>query len=133
MTKKRQPETKREPPGLEHARAACRRLQSAGLPVTTRAVLAEVARVRGVKISFRDATPAVQTWRAEQMARVSGRVDAAVAALLSLETDLERDMVRQSVHQRTGGGIRVRFTVANRGSGGTRTPRRQSPFPKRAG
>ena len=119
--------TKREPPGLGYAREACNRLHAAGLPVSTRAVLAEVAKTRGCNISFRDATPAVAMWKAEQMARVSGRVDAAVDALLSLETDLERDAVRRGVHQRTGGGIRVRFTVASRS---TRTPRRHTGLRK---
>jgi hypothetical protein len=122
--------TKREPPGLAHAREACRRLHAAGQPVTTRAVLAEVAKTRGVNVSFRDATPAVQAWKAEQMARVSGRVDAAVDALLVLESDLERNMVRRAIQQRTGGGIRVRFTVASRAP---RKPRGNTPLSKRAG
>ncbi len=117
MRRKRpnEPPTKREPPGLSYAREACQRLHAAGEAVSTRKVLAEVARARGVNVSFRDVTPAVQAWRAEFMARVSGRVDAAVAALLCLETDLERDAVRRGVAQRSGGGIRVRFTVAGRG------------------
>jgi hypothetical protein len=119
--------TKREPPGLGHARDACRKLHAAGLPVTTRSVLAEVFKARGLKVSFREATPAVQAWRAEQMARVSGRVDAAVDALLALGSDLERDMVRNAVRQRTGGGIRVRFTVASRNT------RRTTPLRKKHG
>jgi hypothetical protein len=98
--------------------------------VTTRAVLAEVAKTRGVNVSFRDATPAVQQWRTEQLARASGRIETAVDALLALETDLERDVVRRAIHQRSGGGIRVRFTVASRN---TRAPRRQTPLPKLAG
>lgn len=127
---KKKPTTKREPPGLAHARDACRRLHEAGESVSTRAVLAELARTRGAALSYRDVCPAVQAWKAEQMARVSGRVDSAVDALLSLETDLERDMVRRAVNQRTGGGIKVRFTVASRA---TRPPRRNTPLPKRAG
>lgn len=129
MTKtKREP--KREPPGLGYARDACRRLHEAGQPVSTRRVMAEIARVRGVNVSFRDATPAVQVWKAEQMARVSGRVEAAVDALLALETDLERDMVRRAVQQRTAGGIRVRFMLASRKPGG---PRRHTRLPNRGG
>lgn len=128
MTTKREP--KREPPGLGYAREACRRLHEAGQTVTTRKVLAEIARARGVNVSFRDVTPAVQVWKAEQMARVSGRVDAAVDALLALETDLERDMVRRAVQQRTAGGIRVRFMLANRKPTG---PGRHTRLPKRAG
>lgn len=122
--------TKREPPGLGYAREACRRLHARGDSVTTRAVLAEVAKTRGVNVSFRDATPAVQQWKAEQMARVSGRVETAVDALLALETDLERDMVRRAIRGRTGGGIRLRFFVADRPA---RKPRGQTPLPKRAG
>jgi hypothetical protein len=56
-------------------------------------------------------------------------VDAAVDALLLLETDLERDMVRRAVHQRTGGGLRVRFTVASRKGGG---PKRHTRLPKKS-
>ena len=122
--------TKREPPGLAHAREACRRLHTAGATVSTRAVLAELARTRGAALSYRDVCPAVQAWKTEQMARVSGRVDAAVDALLSLETDLERDMVRRAVNQRTGGGIKVRFTVASRA---TRPPRRHTGLANNAG
>jgi hypothetical protein len=120
---------KREPPGLAAAREACRRLHAAGEPVTTRRVVAEVARARGEGVSLRDATPAVQEWRAEQMARVSGRVENAVAGLLALETDLERDAVRLAVQQRTGGGIRLKFTVAARNTGGGHKPRRKTPLP----
>lgn len=121
---------KREPPGLGFARDACRKLHKNGQAVTTRAVLAEIAKTRGVNVSFRDATPAVQQWRAEQMARVSGRVDAAVDALLALETDLERDAVKHAVQLRTGGGIRVRFVVASRNS---RKRPRQTPLRENAG
>lgn len=127
MSKER---TKREPPGLGYAREACRRLHEAGQAVTTRAVLAEVARVRGVNISFRDCTPAVQAWKESQLARVSGRVDAAVEALLALDTPVERNAVRAAVNQRSGGALRVRFLVS---PGRGRKPRRQTPLPKRAG
>jgi hypothetical protein len=126
----RKPTTKREPPGLAYAREACRRLHEAGKTVSTRAVLAEVAKSRGVKVSFRDATPAVAMWRTEQMARVSGRVESAVDALLALETDLERDMVRRAVKQRTGGGVQIKFTVASRA---TRKDPSHTGLPKRAG
>jgi hypothetical protein len=127
---KKRAATKREPPGLGYAREACQRLHTGGHVVTTRAVLAEVKKARGVNVSFRDATPAVQQWKAEMMARVSGRVETAVAALLALETDLERDMVRRAVRGRTGGGIRLRFFVADRTP---RKPRGHTPLPKRAG
>jgi hypothetical protein len=123
-------EPKREPPGLGYAREACKRIHAAGKTVSTRAVLAEVFRARGVNISNRDSTVACQQWRAETMARTSGRVDAAVDALLSLETDLERDAVRQAIQTRTGGGIRVRFTVAARNTGGGHKKRRTTPLPK---
>ena len=129
MTTKK-PTTKREPPGLGYAREACRRLHAAGEPVTTLAVLAEVKKARGVNVSFRDATPAVQQWKAEMMARVYGRVETAVDALLALETNLERDMVRRAIRGRTGGGIRLRFFVADRKP---QKPRGQTPLPKRAG
>lgn len=125
----KQQHTKREPPGLGYAREACKRLHAAGERVTTRAVLAEVAKTRGVNISNRDSTVACQQWKAEHMARVSGRVETAVDALLALETDLERDMVRRAVNMRTAGGIRVRFMVSKRGQ----PPRRHTPLPKRAG
>lgn len=118
----------REPPGLGYCREACRRLHAAGHNVTTRAVLAEVAKTRGVNVSFRDATPAVQAWKAEMAARVSGQVDAAVDAVLALETDLERDMLRRAVRARTGGGIRMRFFVADRAA---KKPQRKTPLPKR--
>lgn len=120
--------TKREPPGLGYAREACRRLHERGESVTTRAVLAEVAKTRGVHISNRDSTVACQQWRAEQLARVSGRVSDAVDALLALESDLEREAVRRGVAQRSGGGIRLRFTVAARN---TRKTPRQTPLRKK--
>jgi hypothetical protein len=128
MTNKREP--KREPPGLAWSREACARLHERGEAVTTRAVLREVAKVRGVHVSFRSATPAVQQWRADWLARTSGRIDAAVGALLALETDDERDAVRRAVAQRSGGGVRVKFTVASRATRGTA---RQTPLRKRTG
>lgn len=119
--------TKREPPGLGYAREACRRLHEAGEAVTTRAVLAEVARTRGVNISFRDCTPAVQAWREEQLARVSGRVDAAVDALLALKTPVERAAVRVAINKRSGGTMRVQFLTPSATTG---KKRRQTPLPK---
>jgi hypothetical protein len=74
-----------------------------------------------------DITPELQHWRAEQLARVSGRIESAANALLALETDLERDALRRTIDQRTGGGIRIRFTVKARNTGGgwaKTTPRR---------
>jgi hypothetical protein len=108
----------REPPGLAHIREAARRLAGRGRPVTARNVRAELIAWRGIGASLSNITPELQRWRAEQLARVSGRIDAAANALLSLETDLERDALRRMIDQRTGGGIQIRFTVKARNTGG---------------
>ncbi len=108
----------REPPGLKHIREACRRLAGRGRPVTARNVRAELISWRGIGASLSDITPELQRWRAEQLARVAGRIDSAASAVLSLETDLERDALRRAIDQRTGGGVQIKFTVKARNTGG---------------
>ena len=103
---------------MAHIREACRRLAGRGRPVTARNVRAELIAWRGIGASNVHITPELQRWRAEQLARVSGRIESAANALLALETDLERDALRRMIDQRTGGGIRIRFSVKARNTGG---------------
>jgi hypothetical protein len=64
--------------------------------------------------SFEAIGPVLRHWKAERLARASGRIDAAVDALVALRTKAERDEVRRLVEARTGGGIRVRMVARGR-------------------
>lgn len=118
MNATKQPRGKRAPLGMERIRTAVEAVVAKGKTPTVRTVRAELTRNGRPGASFRDISEIVAHWRSQMLHRVSGRVENAVAALLALETDLERDAVRAQVEARTGGGIRVRFTVATRWRGG---------------
>jgi hypothetical protein len=64
--------------------------------------------------SFEQIGPILRQWKADRLARASGRIDAAVDALVALRTKAERDEVRRLVEARTGGGIRLRMVARGR-------------------
>jgi hypothetical protein len=107
-----------EPLGLAHIREAARRLASRGRPVTARNVRAELISWRGVGGSLKHIVAELQRWRADTLAKASGRIESAADAVLTLATDLERDALRRMVEQRSGGGITIRFVVKARNTGG---------------
>jgi hypothetical protein len=64
--------------------------------------------------SFETILPLLRQWKADQLARGSGRIEAAVDALVALRSKAERDEVRRLVEARTGGGIRLRMVARGR-------------------
>ena len=109
---------KRDPTGLAHVREACNRLQRKGKKVSLTTINNELLKWRGVSVLRASMIVVWHEWRRQRLLEVSGRLNAAVDAILQLTDDLERDYVKRQVCLRTGGGVKIRFTVKARNTGG---------------
>ena len=118
---------KRTPDGAGHIREAIRRLLSRGVEPSVPKVRGELLRWRGVGASFRDIQPTFIEWRAAELARRAGIIEAAADAILLLGTTMERQAVARIVDARSGGGVRIKFTVKARNTGGGHRKRGHTP------
>jgi hypothetical protein len=119
---------KRTPDGAGHIREAIRRLTSRGVEPSVPKIRGELLRWRGVGASFRDVQPVYVAWRESELARRAGIIEAAADAILLLGTTMERQAVARIVEARSGGGVRIKFTVKARNTGGGHRKRGHTPL-----
>jgi hypothetical protein len=116
------------PDGAGVVLEAIRRLVGRGVEPTAQKTRGELLRWRGVGCSMREIHPVLTAWRAAELARRAGVIEAAAGAILLLSSTQERRAVERIVAARSGGGVRVRIVSKARHTGGGRRKKNHTPL-----